>query len=184
MIYLRPTPDSKPVTYTERVEKAGLVLSEKHSIAMYTCKTGPRQGPVGPTGPAGEDGAPYLYDTIIASASDEYSPLEVDLVTPATHFRSPFPMNVAFIRVSLSVAPTGGDVIVDIHLNGASMFTPGNLLHIDAGSKTSVGSVSPPIYAITSIPDDAEYTVFITQVGATFAGSGAKVAVTGTKVVA
>ena len=184
MIYLRPNPASKPVRYTEVIEKSGLVVSEKHSIALYTCASGAKQGATGATGAPGADGAPYLYDTIIASASDEYSPLEVDLITPATHFRSPFPMNIAFIRVSLSIAPTGADVIIDIHMNGASMFTAGNLLHIDIGSKTSVGSVSPPIYAITSIPDDAEYTVFITQVGATITGSGVKVAVTGTKVVA
>ena len=179
MIYLRPTPSSKPVGYAETIEKAGLVVSGKHSIALYTCKAGAKQGP---EGPPGTPGAPYLFDTIIASASGEYDPLQVDLVTPATHFRAPFPINVSFVRVSLSIAPTGSDVIIDVHMNGFTMFsTP---IHIDIGSKTSVGSATPAVLIITAVPDDAEFTVFITQAGATVAGSGAKVAVTGTKVVA
>lgn len=177
MIYLRPTPSSKPVLYTETIEKAGLVVSGKHSIALYTCKSGAKQGPPGDTGDPGE---PYLWDTIIASASDEYAPLLVDLVQPATHFRAPFPITIQYVRVSLSTPPEGSDVIVDVHMDGTTIFsTP---IHIDPNTKTSVGSVTPSVLITSAVPDDAEFTVFITQVGVTVAGSGAKVAITGKKV--
>jgi hypothetical protein len=179
VIYLRPTPSSKPVKYTETIEKAGLVVSAKHSIALYTCKAGAKQGPAGETG---EPGEPYLWDTIIASASSEYDDLEVDLIQAATHFRAPFPITIEYIRVSLSVAPIGSDVIVDVHMNGFTLFsTP---IHIDPGMKSSVGSATPAVLLVpnTPVPDDAEFTVFITQVGITTTGSGVKVAITGKKV--
>ena len=76
-------------------------------------------------------------------------------------------------------APVGGDVVIDITMNGVSIFTPGNLLHIDEGMKTSVGSASPPVYAITSVPDDAEFLAYIVGVGAATAGAGPKVSLTG-----
>ena len=178
MIYLRPTPKVVPVRYTEIVEKSGLVVSEKHSVALYTCSSGAKQGPAGPTG---APGAPYLYDTIIASCSDEYSPLEVDLVNPATTFRAPFAINIAQVRISLTTANTGTDVIVDLKMNGTTIFS--TLLHIDSGDKTSVGSATPAVLSVTAVPDDAEFLVYITQIGATIAGTGLKIAVTGTKVV-
>jgi len=179
MIYLRRNYKSVPVKYVTAIEEAGLVVSGKHAIALYTCKSGPNRGETGPQGPAG---APYLYDTIIASASPEYAALSVDLVTPATHFRAPFAINISYVRVSLSVAPTGAPVIVDVFMNGVTIFsTP---IQIDIGSKTSVGSAVPAVLSVTEVPDDAEFTVFITQVGSAVTGSGVKVALTGTKVVA
>jgi hypothetical protein len=64
-------------------------------------------------------------------------------------------------------------------MNGTTMFsTP---LQIDAGTKTTVGSAVPAVLSITDVPDDAEFLVYITQVGSTYAGSGLKVAVTGIK---
>jgi hypothetical protein len=143
-----------------------------------TCKTGPNQGPEGPQGPPG---TPYLYDTIIASCSDEFSPLQVDSVTPATTFRAPFPITITQVRISLTTAPAGSDVIVDLKMNGVSIFS--EPLHIDPGSKTSVGSATPAVIAITNVPDDAEFLPFILQAGSTIPGSGLKIAVTGTKVV-
>jgi len=178
MIYLRRNESSTLIDYASSIEKAGLMLDRTRSIAIYTCKSSGLQGP---QGEAGEPGAPYLYDTIIASASPEYSALSVDLVTPATHFRAPFAINIAYVRVSLSVAPTGAPVIVDVFMNGMTIFsTP---IQIDIGSKTSVGSAVPAVLLVTEVPDDAEFTVFITQVGSAVTGAGVKVALTGTKVV-
>lgn len=177
MIFLRPQPAGTPVDYIKSLEKAGLVVMPKQYLGIYTCKT----GIVGPPGTPGAPGTPYLYDTIIASASPEYSALAVDLVIPATHFRAPFAINIAHVRVSLSIAPTGAPVIIDIHMNGVTIFsTP---IQIDIGSKTSVGSAVPAVLSVTSVPDDAEFTVFIAGVGSGTTGSGVKVAITGTKVV-
>lgn len=175
-VFLRPQPAATPVDYLKSLEKQGLIVMPQRNLALYTCSTGQ-----GPKGDKGDQGEPYLYDTIISSASTEYGPLSVDLSTPATHFRAPYPLNIVYVRASLSIAATGADLILDIKMNGASIFTPGNLLTIDAGSKTSVGSASPPAYAITAVPDDAEFTVFVTQVGSTLTGAGIKVSITGTK---
>jgi hypothetical protein len=180
VIYLRPNPKNKQVHYMDSIEHSGLMVHAQHSIAIYTHKGSPNQGPQGIPGDPGIPGEPYLWDTVIASASDEYDPLEVNRVEPATHFRAPYPITAQYVRASLSVPPTGTPVIIDVHMNGLSMFS--TLIQIDVGMKTSVGSAIPSVLSITAIPDDAEFTVFITQIGATTTGSGVKVAVTGKKV--
>lgn len=120
-----------------------------------------------------------IYDTIIASCSDEETPLATG--GPKTTFRAPYAMNlvVGYIRASLTNAPMGQDLIIDIKMNGSTMFS--SLLTIDANNNTSVGSSSPAVLSITAVPDDAEFTVYVDQVGSSYAGSGLKVAITGIK---
>ena len=179
MIYLRPTPSSKPVGYAETIEKAGLVVSGKHSIALYTCKAGAKQGPQGEPGNDGVDQNSW-YDTIIDAASDEFSPITATVLRKSS-FRCPYPLDLTlgYIRASLGTAPEGGAFIVDIHMNGVTMFsTP---IYIDANTKTSVGSATPAILNVLYCPDDAEFEVFVNQIGTTVAGAGLKVAITGIK---
>ena len=177
MVYLQPGQPGTPTDYVKSIEKAGMVTLPQRYLAMYTMGV----GATGASGPPGTPGAPYLKDTIIAQCSDEYSPLQVDLVNPATTFRAPFPQIISYIRCSLTTAATGADIIVDVHMNGVSLFNGGSLLHIDAGAKTSVGSATPYVLATTAVPDDAEFQIFITQVGATTPGTGLKISVTGDK---
>jgi len=195
MIYLRPTPKTKPVKYIDSIEKAGLIVAAKESIAMYTLKGG---GATGATGAAGAQGAQGIqgiqgiqgvpgvdqnswYDTIIASCSDEITPITVDAVVPKTTFRAPYPLDLAtgYIRASVTTAPTGAALEIDVHMNGVTLFS--TLLTIDATEKTSVTAAIPAVLNVTDIPDDAEFEVFVTQVGSTIAGAGLKVAVTGIK---
>ena len=179
MIYLRPTPSSKPVKYTESIEKAGLVVSGKHSIAMYTCKSGAKQGPAGPPG---EDKNSW-YDCIIDAATDETSPITASVSVRKATFRNPFPMDLTegYVRASLGTAPEGAPFIVDIHMNGVSMFT--TPIYIDANTETSVGSATPSVIAPGAlyVPDDAKYEVFVLQTGTIVAGAGLKVSITGIK---
>lgn len=178
MVYLRPDTPGIPVDYTRSVEKGGLITLPQRYLAMYTMG-------LGPAGPPGADGVDQnsWYDTIIASCSDEFSAIDVDLVTSKTTFRAPYPLDLTtgYVRASLTTAPTGAAMIIDVKMNGTSLFS--SLLQIDDGSKTSVGSIAPavinPLYY--AVPDDAEFTVFVTQVGSTIAGTGLKVAVTGIK---
>lgn len=176
-VYLRPNALDTPFSYIYSIEGAGLVINPNQALAIYTAG----MGPAGPQGAAGADGSPYLNDTIIASCSDEYSPLEVNLIAPATTYRAPFPINIEYIRCSLVTAPVGADVIVDVHMNGVSVFSGGNLLHIDIGSKTSVGSATPYVLGTLVVPDDAEFEIFITQVGSVVQGTGLKISITGAK---
>jgi hypothetical protein len=176
LVYMRPAPKNRAIRHIESIEEAGIALDQEHCMAMFTSRSVPS---VGPQGPPGED-ANSKYDTIIASASDEFTPIGVG--GPKTTFRSPYAMDLSsgYIRISLTNAPVGAAFIVDVTMNGSTMFsTP---VQIDSGMKTSVGSVVTAVLAITDIPDDAEYLVYVTQVGSTVAGTGLKVAVTGMKV--
>jgi hypothetical protein len=178
LVYLRPDQPGIPVDYIKSIEKAGLVTLPQRYLAMYTLGGNPSIGSTGPQGPQGEDKNSW-FDTIIASASDEFSPINTG--GPKTHFRAPYPMDLTegYVRCSLSTAPEGSAMIIDVHLNGVTIFsTP---ISIDPGSKTSVGSVAPAVLQTTYIPDDGEFTVFVDQVGSTLAGTGLKVAVTGIK---
>jgi hypothetical protein len=183
-VFLRPDEYHRPIAYERSLEKGGLMVLPQQNLALWTISMGPQ-------GPAGTPGTPYLNDTIIASASDEYSPLQVDLVdeysplqvdlvAPATTYRAPYPLELEYVRASLTTEPTGAPLIVDIHINGASIFSGTNYLYISAGSRTSVGS-TPYTLATTSIPDDAEIQIFIRQVGSTVAGTGLKISLTGEK---
>lgn len=177
LVWLRPAPETRPVRTIEDMEQAGMVVDAAHAIAMYTSRSVPNVGPQGPPG--------HGFDTIIASCSDEITPISVG--GPKTTFRCPYPLDMTngFVRASLTTAATGAPMIIDITMNGVSMFsTP---ITIDAGSRTSVGSTPqsvlniPLVGGVPLIPDDAEFLVYVTQVGSIIAGMGLKVAVTGEK---
>jgi len=172
MVYLRAHSKTRPVRTIESIEQSGLILDQAHAIAMFTSRSVPN---VGPRGPAG-----HGFDTIIASASDEFTP--ISLGGPKTTFRCPYPLDMTngYVRASLTTAPDGADMIIDVLMNGVTMFT--TPMRIEDGSKTTVGAAIQSVLNLASIPDDAEFLVYVTQAGSTFAGAGLKVAVTGEKV--
>jgi hypothetical protein len=118
-----------------------------------------------------------LLDTIISSASDETSPLDVG--EKLTTFRAPYPLTLQYVRCSLSIEPAANELIVDLRATGTSIFA--EPMHIDVGERTSVTAVTQPVLSIVNIVDDTEFFVDVLQ-GDTQA-AGLKVAVTGTKVV-
>jgi hypothetical protein len=126
--------------------------------------------------------APVVFDTIICSASDQVTELTVDLVNPHNTFRASYALDMTngYIRINVNQAPTGAKLIVDIHMNGTTMFS--TLMSIDIGKKTSVTAAIQSVLDITYVPDDAEFEIFCTQAGSTFAGTGLKTGVTGVKV--
>ena len=123
-----------------------------------------------------------IFDTIIASCSDETTELTTGSPRDFTTFRTPYPLNMynGYVRASLTTAPTGADMIINMTYNGNPLFT--TPITIDAGELTSVTAVTPSVLAVNYLPDDAELLPYITQVGSTFGGAGLKVAVTGVKV--
>jgi hypothetical protein len=174
-VFLRPNPASVPVDYQRQVGGSGLIVFPQRQLAIYTMKAAPA---VGPQGPPGEDQNSW-YDTIIAAVTDHTNPSSVGWLRES--WRAPYPLDLSagYIRMSLIDAPTGADFIVDVHMNGATMFS--TLLRIDANEKTSVTSAIPAVLSTTYVPDDAEFTVYISQVGSTLSGIGLKIAVTGIK---
>lgn len=172
MVYLRPNPGARPIKYEADVAMQGLMLDRKHSIALYTSRAGMAVGPPGPLAD--------VFDTIIASCSDEYTPIPIG--GPKTTFRAPYPfdMTEGYVRASLTTAPSGSSMIIDITMNGTTIFsTP---ITIEAEERTSVTAAMQSVLSITSVPDDAEFLVYVTAIGSGFAGAGLKVALTGKKV--
>jgi hypothetical protein len=177
MVYLRPTPSTRPVKTLESIEQAGMAVDHAHAIAMYTSRSVPN---VGPQGPPGEDQNSW-YDTIIASCSDEFTPISVG--GPKTTFRAPYPLDLTtgYVRASLTGAPVGSSMIIRLTMNGVNLFT--TPIYIDDGSRTSVDAAIQSVIAPAqlAVPDDAEFLVYVDQVGSSYAGVGLKVAVTGIK---
>ncbi len=102
-------------------------------------------------------------DILGAACSDELTPLAAG--TAVTTFRMAQPVvEILGVRASLTTAQTSGSIFtVDVNSNGASIFsTP---ITIDNGEKTSVSAATPPVLSTTTLPDDAEITIDIDQIG-------------------
>ena len=115
--------------------------------------------------------------SLVIAASDEGTALVVG--DGKVTFRMPFAFTLTSIRASVTTAPTGADIIVDVTEGGVSLYTT-TLLHITAGDKTSVGSATTPNLTDTSLADDAEIQINLDQIGSTIAGTGLKIYLTGT----
>jgi len=105
------------------------------------------------------------------ACSDETTDLEAG--TAVVTFRVPAAMTLTGVRASVSTAPTGANLIVDINEGGTSILS--TKLSIDAGEKTSTTAATPAVISDTALADDAEITVDIDQIGSTVAGAGLKV---------
>lgn len=94
-------------------------------------------------------------------------------------FRMPFAFSLTEVRASVTTAPVGAAIQIDVNANGTSIFS--TVLSIDDGSNTSVGSAAPAALNSdpTAIADDDEITVDVTQVGSTTAGAGLKLSLLG-----
>lgn len=111
------------------------------------------------------------------ACSDEATALTTG--TAKVTFRMPFAMTLTAVRSSVTTAPTGSTLIVDINAGGASLL--GTKLSIDASEKTSTTAASAATITTSAIGDDAEITIDIDQIGSTVAGAGLKVTLIGTR---
>jgi len=84
------------------------------------------------------------------------------------------------VRASVTTAPTGSTLIVDINESGSTIMTT-NKLSIDATEKTSETAATAPGITDSALADDAEITVDIDQIGSTVAGTGLKIYLIGTR---
>jgi hypothetical protein len=94
-------------------------------------------------------------------------------------FRMPYAMTLSSVRASVSAAPTGAAIQVDINETGSGTILSTKLT-IDAGEKTSTTAAVPAVISDTALADDAEITIDIDVVGSTIAGAGLKVTFKGT----
>lgn len=79
------------------------------------------------------------------------------------------PVNIRSVRAKVGTAPAGQAIIIDVKVNGTSIYgTPGNRPTIAAGAKNSGRNTG---FTTTVIPDGAELTVDIAQIGTTTPGA-------------
>lgn len=160
-------------------------------------------GPTGPQGPQGEQGEPGLgtVQTVNDVAPDEDGNITLEIApddlslrrniaiiasdettslataTAVKTLRTPYPLEIEDVRVSLTTAPVGSAFIIDIKQNGESLFhiKP----QIDANSDTSFTSLTPYLLANNYLWDNSKLTLDVTQVGSSTAGAGLKVDIIG-----
>ena len=118
-----------------------------------------------------------LKEYITWAAGDETTQQTADTTNSKLKFRIPHAITLEEVRASLSTAPAGADFTIDIQQNGTTIF--GTSLSIDDGETTSTTATVQSILAVTDLPDDAELSVFVTQVGTTTAGAGLKITLIG-----
>ena len=84
------------------------------------------------------------------------------------YVRAPRAFTLTQARASLLTAGATGNVNVQVTINGTNAFS--NLLQIEAGNVTSVGSTFPPIITTPTIPDDANLKYSIISAGTSAVG--------------
>lgn len=92
-------------------------------------------------------------------------------------FRMPYGVTLTAVRASVTTAPTGANIVIDINEAGTSILS--TELSIDATEKTSTTAASAAVISDASLTDDAEITIDFDQVGSTIAGTGVKVTLIG-----
>lgn len=119
-------------------------------------------------------GAPF---SITIAVSDETTALAAG--TGKVTFRMPHAATLSAVRASVTTAPTGSVLTVDINEAGSSILS--TKITIDASEKTSTTAATPAVISDTSLADDAEITIDIDGVGSTIAGAGLKVTLIGVR---
>lgn len=127
---------------------------------------------------AAEGGGASVTTAIPIAVSDESTALTTG--TAKVTFRMPFAFTLTSVRASVTTAPTGSVLTVDINEGGASILS--TKLTIDASEKTSTTAATPAVISDASLADDAEITIDIDTVGSTVAGAGLKVYMIGSVV--
>lgn len=114
-------------------------------------------------------------EVILLACSDETTDLTTG--TGKATFRMPFAMTVTGVSASVTTAPVGSTIIVDINEGGTTILS--TKLSIDASEKTSTTAATAAVISDTALASDAEITVDIDQIGSSTAGTGLKVKIEG-----
>jgi len=111
------------------------------------------------------------------AASDETTDLTTG--TAKATFRMPYALTLTAVRATVTTAPTGSVLTVDINESGTTVLS--TKITIDATEKTSVTAATPPVISDTDLANDAEITIDIDTIGSTIAGTGLKIWLIGVK---
>ena len=116
-------------------------------------------------------------ESFVIAASDETTLLSTG--TSKATFRIPYAFILTDVRASVTTAPTGSVLTVDINEGGSTILS--TKLTIDATEKTSTTATTPVVMSDINLADDSEITIDIDGVGSTVAGKGLKITLIGYK---
>lgn len=153
------------------IGSSGLTQATARILGRSTSGTGAVEEISLPTGFDLSGGALRAPAEIGLACSDETTALTVG--TGKLTVRMPYAMTLTAVRLSVTTAPTGSALVVNIKEAGVSIFS--TKPQIDASATTSVGSGTPAVISDTALADNAVITVDIDQIGSTVAGAGLKV---------
>jgi hypothetical protein len=126
------------------------------------------------------DGTWGTFPSVIGIAcSDETTALTASTTVAKVTFRMPYAMTVVAVRASVTTAPTGATILVDIHESGTTILS--TKIMIDVSEFTSTTATTAYVISDASLADDAEMTIYVDQIGSTIAGAGLKVWIIGTR---
>jgi hypothetical protein len=114
-------------------------------------------------------------ECLLFALSDESTALTAG--TAKLTVRMPYAFTLTEVRASVSTAPTGSTIIVDINEGGTSILS--TKLSINASQKTSTTATSAAVISDGALASDAEITFDIDQIGSSVAGAGLKVSLIG-----
>lgn len=114
-------------------------------------------------------------ESFVVACSDETTALTTGVAKVT--FRMPYAFTLTAVRASVTTAPTGAVLTVDINESGSTILS--TKITIDISEKTSTTAATPPVISDASLADDAEMTIDIDTVGSTIAGAGLKVTLIG-----
>jgi hypothetical protein len=123
------------------------------------------------SGEGGSPGPAIVEEWLWVACSDE--PTALTTGAAKITFRMPFAATLLSVRASVTTAPAGANLVVDVNEGGVSVLS--TKLSIDATEKTSTTAATPAVISDSALADDAEMTIDIDQVGSSTAGSGLKV---------
>jgi hypothetical protein len=133
----------------------------------------------GTTGKLIQDGgttvAVLRQQALVVACSDETTALTTGVAKVT--FRMPYAMTLTGVKASVTTAPTGAVLTVDINEGGTTILS--TKLTIDATEKTSTTAATPAVISDSALAADAEITIDIDTVGSTVAGAGLKVTLLG-----
>ena len=153
------------------IASSGLTMATARLLGRTTAGTGAPEEISVAGGLSLSGGVLTVPVEIGVACSDETSPLSTG--TGKVTFRMPYAMTLTAVRASVTTAPTGSTLVVDINEGGTSVLS--TKLSIDATEKTSTTAATAAVISDSALADDAEITVDIDQIGATIAGAGLKV---------
>jgi hypothetical protein len=174
------TESSDDITFTNTVNDKDIkfVVNDaggNDSTATLTCATAAFIG-------GGDDRLVLkgIEEILIIALSDETTNLTTG--TDKIIFHMPFAMTLTGVKASVSEAPTGSTIIVDINefpSGGSKATILSTKLSIDASEMSSLSAASAAVISDAALADNATLHFDIDQIGSSNAGKGLKVTLYG-----